>query len=77
MQSLAWKIFTCRAFKMAAHEAYDAEMAIFHQPNTPIIQFLCLFPHSMGQWSQCWWDITDRMPGWQKCVFLRYLVYEI
>jgi len=42
-----------RASKMAANEAYDVGMAIFHQPTTPIIQILCLFPHFMGQGSQC------------------------
>jgi len=52
-----------RASKMAANEACVVEMALFHQPNTPMTQFLCLFPHSMGQGSQWWWDITDRKHG--------------
>jgi len=37
---------------MAAGEANSIEMAIFHQPNTPIRQILCLFPHYMGQGRQ-------------------------
>ena len=46
---------------MAANEmSCDAGMAVSQQPITALIQILCLFPHSRGQGSQFWWDITDR-----------------
>ena len=41
------------ASKMAASDAYDVEIAIFSEISTPILQILCLFPHSVGQGSQC------------------------
>jgi len=50
---------------MVANEANSVGMAVLHQPNTPITQILCLFPYSMRQGCQLWWDITDRKPGMQ------------
>jgi len=46
-------------------------MAIFHQPKTPIIQIICLLPHSMGKGCQQRCDITDRKPALQDSYFHR------